>query len=205
MKLIWHGHACFTLVFLKESIIIDPYENESVPGLPPLKLKGNLVLMSHDHADHHGINPIEIISQPMQAKVTKINTYHDRQLGQLRGSNVIHMIEAEGLRIVHLGDLGCSLTEDQIKLLLGCDVLMIPIGGHYTIDAIEAHRVVKQLHPRVIIPMHYRGESFGYDVLAPVDDFIKDCQNVVFYETNEMVVDSMTPSQTAILKCVIHS
>ncbi len=201
MKIIWHGHACFTLEFLKESMVLDPYEKGSVPGLSMPTLEANHVLMSHDHADHHGIENIKIISQPMEAKVTKINTYHDDQQGKLRGINIIHIIEEEELRLVHLGDLGCPLTHQQIELLSGCDVLMIPVGGHYTIDAMQAYQIVQQLHPRIVIPMHYYGETFGYDVLAPVDDFIQYCKDCVFYESNELFIDTKTASQTVILKC----
>ena len=81
------------------------------------------------------------------------------------------MLEAEGLRVAHLGDLGHALSEEQLAALGTVDVLLIPVGGYYTIDAATAAEQVRALRPKLTIPMHYRGEGFGYDVIGPVEDF----------------------------------
>ena len=93
--------------------------------------------------------------------------------GTLRGTNTVHVLAAEGLRVVHLGDLGHELSGEQIAPLRGCDALLIPVGGFYTIDAETAKRVADAIAPRVIVPMHYRHGSHGYDVIATVEDFLR--------------------------------
>ena len=98
---------------------------------------------------------------------------HDDQGGALRGTNTIHVLAAEGLRVVHLGDLGHELSGEQLAPLRGCDTLLIPVGGFYTIDAETAKRVADAIAPRVIVPMHYRHGSHGYDVIATVEDFLR--------------------------------
>ena len=93
--------------------------------------------------------------------------------GALRGTNTIHILAAEGLRVVHLGDLGHELSGEQLAPLRGCDALLIPVGGFYTIDAETAKRVADAIAPRVIVPMHYRHGSHGYDVIATAEDFLR--------------------------------
>lgn len=198
MEIIWHGHSCFTLEYETGSVVFDPYSDGSVPGLAPLFLHANMVLNSHKHADHNGHEVVRTIGvKPFY--FWRLPTYHDNVQGRLRGPNDIYMLEAEDMRFVHLGDLGCELNEDQIALMKDCDVLMIPVGGYYTIDAAMAHKIVDQLMPRIVIPMHYRSETFGYPVLDTVDVYLQDCQDVVFYDTNTLIVTKDTPSQTAVL------
>ena len=105
--------------------------------------------------------------------VQTVETFHDDKGGTLRGTNTVHVLAAEGLRVVHLGDLGHELSGEQIAPLRGCDALLIPVGGFYTIDAETAKRVADAIAPRVIVPMHYRHGSHGYDVIATVEDFLR--------------------------------
>ena len=119
--------------------------------------------------------------------------------GAKRGNTLLFLLEAEGLRIAHLGDLGHLLTAEQRKALAPVDVLMLPVGGFYTIDAGQAKAVVDQLKPRVVVPMHYRGGSFGYDVIGPLEDYLELCGDVVRYPGNVLVLDKDTPGQTAVL------
>ncbi|MBQ3404999.1 MAG: MBL fold metallo-hydrolase, partial [Oscillospiraceae bacterium] len=99
--------------------------------------------------------------------------WHDDARGAKRGENTIHILQAEGLRVVHLGDLGHLLSEEQAASIGSPDLLMIPVGGFYTIDAKQAARTVEQLSPRIVVPMHFRGKGFGFDNIAPVKDFLK--------------------------------
>lgn len=199
MKLIWHGHACFSLISANGTLVIDPYQDGSVPGLTPLRLTGDLVLCSHEHFDHCARETVTLTHQPHSFNVFAIETYHDDKQGTLRGPNRIHIIQVEGMKVVHLGDLGCPLKEDEIETLKNCDVLMIPVGGFYTIDASLAYEIVKQVHPRIVVPMHYRSLSFGYDVLDTVDSFLSHFDHHETY-LKEMEITQDTKKQVAVFK-----
>ena len=155
MKIKYLGHSCFQIFSETQSVVIDPYSDGSVPGLNPLRVKANAVYCSHQHADHNGVSCVEFDEQ-----------------GALRGPNTIQVFECEDKHIAHLGDLGCDLDDEQRAQLQDLDVLMIPVGGYFTIDAKQAAKIVLDLKPKCVIPMHYKGENFGYDVLATVDDFL---------------------------------
>ena len=195
MKIIWHGHSCFEITGNDGTIVFDPYQTNSVPGLNPLKLKANLVLCSHEHEDHNARNCVEITSKDF--KVTRIETYHDHHQGSHRGKNTIHIVEFEDMKIVHMGDIGCMI--DDISKLKYCDVLMIPIGGYYTIDTKEALKYIERIQPRIIIPMHYRGSDFGYDVLSTNEEFIQNSSNINYVD-DCLEVNKETKGQTAVFK-----
>lgn len=198
MQITWHGHSCFQVETDQGNFVFDPYKDHSVPGLAPLFLHTNMVLTSHNHADHCGDENVRILYIcPFQMEC--LYTYHDDQKGALRGINKIFIIYAEGMRIAHLGDLGCDLTDDEVTRLKNCDVVMIPVGGHYTIDYRMAHHILSRITPRIIIPMHYRSERFGYPVLDTVDRFLKESQNIVYYPTDTITITKETESQTAVL------
>ena len=126
-------------------------------------------------------------------------SWHDEVQGAKRGPNTMRIFSAEGLRVAHLGDLGCGLTPEQAEALSGLDALLIPVGGFYTIDAGQAKAVVDQLKPRVVVPMHYRGKDFGYEVIGSVEDFLALQSGVVRYEGNVLELTQDTPAQTAVL------
>ena len=172
MKIKYLGHSCFQIFSETQSVVIDPYSDGSVPGLNPLRVKANAVYCSHQHADHNGVSCVEFDGEDTDFARTQIASWHDDQQGALRGSNTIQVFECEDKRIAHLGDLGCDLDDEQRAQLQDLDVLMIPVGGYFTIDAKQATKIVLDLKPRCVIPMHYKGENFGYDVLATVDDFL---------------------------------
>lgn len=201
MKLIWNGHSCFTVETAQGTLVLDPYEDYYVTGLGALELEADRVLCSHDHKDHGAEAVVRQTGKPCGVQVTKINTFHDEVCGAKRGANVIHILSAEGMRVVHCGDLGCELTPEQLEQLKGADALLVPVGGFYTIDAAQAKRLVDAVSPRVVIPMHYRGDGFGYEVLARVEDYLALCDDVVYHESNAMELTSDTPAQTAVLTC----
>lgn len=205
MKLIWNGHSCFTLDTAEGSVVLDPYSDGSVPGLAPLHLTADMVLCSHAHRDHGAKETVTLTGNTPSFQVETISTFHDPEQGALRGENTIHIISAEGMRAAHLGDLGCELTPEQMERLRMVDVLMIPVGGHYTINAHQARTLATKLFPRIIVPMHYRsatmGSLFGYDVLGLLGNFTSICprEEVVYYKGNALEITKETRGQTAVL------
>ena len=201
IKIRWLGHSCFKVEFMGYSVVFDPYEDGYVPGLKPLREEADKVLCSHDHGDH---NAKKVITERKGGKcpvcVQTISTWHDDRQGALRGKNLIHLLEWDSFRIAHLGDLGCQLLPEQEDDLKGLDLLMVPVGGYYTINARQAKDLVERICPRVTVPMHYRGENFGFDVLAPLEDYRNLCDDVVFYENSEFFLTKDLPKQTAVLK-----
>lgn len=159
----WLGHSAFEIKGTS-TLITDPYNLPEV-GVFPVGLTADVVTVSHEHKDHNYIEGINgeprIINTVGEFNVGEfdikgIATLHDKEGGTLRGNNTVFTISVEGLKICHLGDLGHILTEEQISEIEPIDVLMIPVGGTYTIDAPEAVQVVNQLNPKVILPMHYK-------------------------------------------------
>ena len=200
MKITWNGHSCFTLSTSDGTVVMDPYEDQSVPGYQPLKLTADLVLCSHEHSDHNGRECVSLSGKPCGIGVETVASWHDDAKGAKRGPNTIHILTAEGMRIAHLGDLGCELSEEQIERLQNLDVLMVPVGGFFTINAVQAAEIVRQLQPRVVIPMHYRERGHGYPVIATVKKFRDLCADPVNYPDSSMTVNADTPRQTAFLK-----
>ena len=174
MKVTWIGHACFRIEENGYAVVLDPYENGSVPGLANVDETAQLVLCSHEHGDHNARGNVKITEgADCPFTIDCVDTFHDDEQGAKRGPNRIHILTSlqDGKKAVHLGDLGCPLTEEQQEKLKDADVLMIPVGGFFTIDYSQAAEVVRQLNPKVVIPMHYRSDSFGFDVIDTVDRF----------------------------------
>ena len=202
MKITWHGHSCFKIETNDGSVVFDPYEDGRVPGyaLLPRDLSADVLLCSHQHGDHNAAHLVCVSGAPVSFTVDKLQTYHDDEAGAKRGENIIHIIGAEGLRLAHMGDLGCMLSEVQIAALKGVDVILVPVGGFYTIEAAQAKALVDAVGARVVVPMHYRTEQFGYPVIGELHAFTDLCSDVVYYEGNSIIVTAQTPSQTAVLK-----
>ena len=200
MKLTWHGHACFALETAQGSLVFDPYEDHYVPGLASLSLSADQVLCTHGHRDHNAAGIIKRTGNTPTFVVEELQTFHDPEQGALRGANCAYIISAEGMRLAHLGDLGCRPSDKQMEQLHGLDVLLIPVGGFYTIDANEAQELVAELKPRIVVPMHYRSDSFGYEVLGTLEDFLVLRDDVVRHDTNTLEITKDTPSQTAALR-----
>lgn len=163
MTLKWLGHACFQLVTREGlSIVTDPFD--ASVGYRQPHVVADLVTVSHGHHDH---DCMDALTGPRQridraglteargVRFVGIPSFHDGELGARRGENLMFLIEADGLRIAHLGDLGHALSEQQAAQLTGLDVLLIPVGGFYTIDARQAAGCVRRLKPRLTVPMHY--------------------------------------------------
>ncbi|MCS7139226.1 MAG: MBL fold metallo-hydrolase [Candidatus Nezhaarchaeota archaeon] len=192
ITVVWHGHACFEI---KDSLVIvtDPHDGHSI-GLKPPSAKADLVLISHRHFDHaDGLKYVKrdgatVIDKPgtyevKGVKIIGIATYHDESRGAKRGSNTAYTFELNGIRFTHLGDLGHVISRDQANVLKPVDILMIPVGGVFTIDAKQADEVVRLLSPKLVIPMHYKIPGLNLPI-AGIDEFISGKSNVERLRSN---------------------
>ncbi len=187
MKITYLGHSMFLVESGPTAILIDPYDEKV--GYPMPNVQPQVVLISHEHGDHNHVatakgrpRVIRGLAEGGEWRtvhetvdgvvVTSVPTYHDGAKGTQRGRNTIFLLEAEGLRIVHLGDLGHPLDETSAKALGRPDVLMIPVGGHYTIDASQARAIAARLRPAITIPMHYKTEVNAGSPIDPIDPFL---------------------------------
>ncbi len=156
MKITWLGHACFLVETAEGSVLLDPYAPGSVPGLALPPVTADLVLCSHEHRDHGYRQAAALSGNKPTLRIETLDCFHDDRGGALRGKNRIHVLEAEGLRLAHLGDLGHEPSGAQYAQMGPVDALLIPVGGFYTIDAVQAAEAVCRIAPKVTIPMHYK-------------------------------------------------
>jgi L-ascorbate metabolism protein UlaG (beta-lactamase superfamily) len=212
MKIKWYGHAAF-LITSDEGIkvIIDPYDSRACRGqltYGDIKDQADIVLTTHEHGDHNGVKDLPGSPQLMKGSGAKtlqgvsikgVPTYHDRSKGSERGANTIFTFSVDGIQVCHLGDLGHVLSEKEVAEIGPVDVLLIPVGGFFTIDAKEATQVAGQIKPKVVIPIHFKTKKCGFPI-APVDDFLKGKSNVKQLMASETTFDKANlPKQTEIL------
>ena len=172
-KLTYCGHSCFCLEADSGwTAMMDPYGPGSVPGLRLPKLFADAVFCSHEHADHNAADEVELLTSGHENPYTveTILTDHDDQGGTLRGKNRVLILKSDKETVIHLGDLGCIPGTDVLSRLTHADILMIPCGGYYTIDAAQAEQLIRILEPKLAVLMHYRRGKQGYDVLASAED-----------------------------------
>lgn len=178
MRISWYGHSCFVLDFGKGMrIATDPYPQKVFRHSKP---SCDAVTISHAHYDHNDLTQLDgnpmVIETPERNRVGEVQvwgipTFHDDKRGALRGNNIVFVYDCGGKRIVHLGDLGCMLTDDQIKSLGAVDALLIPIGGTYTIGPKEAVSLMKLIAPVYCVPLHYHMEGHAFP-LKTAKDFV---------------------------------
>ncbi len=190
MKIKYLGHAAFALTSRGGTrVVLDPFEAgayDGAVGYPPINETAEIVLLSHTHPDHGYAEAVKgnpkVISSPGstsvgEAKITGVASFHDETRGSQRGSNIAFTVEMDGLRLTHLGDLGHPLSDNEAAKIGKPDILLIPVGGFFTIDASTAAKVVDKLNPRIVVPMHYKTECCGFPI-APLDGFLKGKKNV---------------------------
>ena len=200
MKITWYGHSCFLVETADGSAVLDPYAPGSVPGLSLPPLEADLVLCSHEHSDHNYREGVKISGKETKLHIERIETFHDEKQGALRGPNTIHVLEDEGLRVAHLGDLGHMLSDEQIAALGRVDILLIPVGGYFTIGPDLAAELADRLQPAITVPMHYRGAGFGYEVIGPVEDFLCRRDKVLRLDSKVLRPEELETPVTAVLK-----
>ncbi|MFA5360495.1 MAG: MBL fold metallo-hydrolase [Candidatus Paceibacterota bacterium] len=177
----WFGHSFFRLETKGRIITIDPYSEEAT-GLKPPRFKADILLISHQHEDHNNKsiimgNPF-VLEGPGEVEIGGIFiegllSFHDKKRGEARGKNTIFILESEDMVVCHLGDLGePQLKEEALEKVAAADILLIPVGGNYTIDYEEAVSFINQIEPKIIIPMHYALPHLKIK-LDPLEKFIK--------------------------------
>jgi L-ascorbate metabolism protein UlaG (beta-lactamase superfamily) len=222
----WHGQSWFEIISSKGTrIVTDPHNLEALGGITGVK--ADLVTVSHEHDDHNFVSMIANIKDPKvkqlhglkmtnkgldwnpideqfrDVHVRTVGVYHDDVQGKDRGKCAAFIFDVDGLRIVHLGDLGHQLNDTQLKEIGTVDVLMIPVGGVFTVNGDEAKKVVEQIKPkRYIFPMHYGIANLTDDTLQTADEFLEDQKKDTIKKVrgNEYVIDpSVKPAQPIIV------
>ena len=195
MKIKWLAHASFLITSEQGiRILTDPYNTEKGVNHAPLKESADIVTVSHDHFDHNAFtvvsgNPEKVASDGVKEvrgiQFKGIPVYHDESKGRERGNNIIFCFTVDGIRLCHLGDLGHMLEDKEVNEIGEVDILLIPVGGFFTIDAEVAGKVCSVLKPKVTIPMHYKNPKLDFPIEG-VDPFIQGKKNVVKKDTNEV-------------------
>ncbi len=179
MVLRWHGHSCFSLECDGKTLLIDPFDEGVGYGMP--QVRPDIILESHQHHDHNAHDRFEqgfvlineTVSKTVQGfKIEGHSVFHDDVQGRKRGKNIIFEVTTpDGFRVVHCGDLGHKLDSELLDLLRSPDVLLVPVGGIYTIDAKQARELTRDLAPSYVVPMHFKTEALAFK-LGRVDDFL---------------------------------
>jgi L-ascorbate metabolism protein UlaG (beta-lactamase superfamily) len=197
MEIKYLGHASFLLKTKDAKVVMDPFDPK-VTGLKFYKQEADVVTVSHDHKDHFNLEQIDgtplVLTWPGQfekknVRVWGYKTYHDKVEGKERGENVMYKIESEGVSILHCGDIGAVPPDAQLDEIGDVHVLLVPVGGYYTIDAQEAMQLIKKVEPAIVVPMHYGRPEVPFKELAPLSDFLQ-----------KMGIDSAVPEEKLVVK-----
>lgn len=211
MKLTYLGHAAFELATAGGArIVFDPYTAGAYETLACDTIRGDfdLAITSHDHADHTCADVLarskHVVKKAGKAvfgdiAVESFPTFHDDAKGAKRGANLVSIVEVEGFRVAHLGDLGHPITAKELPALVGVDVMMIPVGGYYTIDAAQAAVIVEEFAPRIVVPMHYKTAKVDFPI-APVESFTKLVKTAEKPSASEIALAKDTlPAKTTVV------
>jgi len=182
MIITWYGQACFKIQSGDKTVVIDPYAKSI--GLTPPSIPADVVFVTHEHSDHSNIKAIKgeyfLVNGPGEYEVKGVKargmiSFHDNEQGTKRGMNTLYLIELEGIKILHMGDIGQEKLEDkQLEEIGAVDILMIPVGGFFTIDAKQAMVIINQIEPKIVVPMHYKIPKLTVEQLAGVKEFLKE-------------------------------
>ncbi len=214
MIITWQGHSCFKIQDKIGSegitLVTDPFDKTI--GLKVPNFEADIITVSHQHFDHNNVkalrgNPFIIdCAGEYDVKgilIEGVDSYHDDKKGAERGNNIIFRIEFDDISVVHLGDLGQTLDDSQLEKLAGTDILLIPIGGKYTIGAKRAVELIAQIEPRIVIPMHYKTKDLKMDIDG-VDKFIKELGLTPVYEEKLKISKRDLPQEDRELVILNH-
>ncbi|OQX50670.1 hypothetical protein B5M47_03490 [candidate division CPR3 bacterium 4484_211] len=182
MEIRYLGWSAFKIIHEQTVVIIDPFDPDKV-GLPWEKQSADIVCVTHNHFDHNYVEGVEgfgkLINSPGEYEAEGVNvfgilSFHDEKQGRERGFNTMYRLEMGGFCVAHLGDLGTKLTQDQVEDLGSVDVLIIPVGGKYTINYETAAEVVAQIEPALVIPCHYQVPGVKIEGIDPLEKFLEE-------------------------------
>jgi L-ascorbate metabolism protein UlaG (beta-lactamase superfamily) len=212
VKVKWLGHAAFVITTADgRKILTDPYKPggyEGAVGYGPITEPVDVVTVSHEHEDHNDVESLvgefELVKgcgthEAKGIRIQGFGCYHDATGGSERGENTIFVMEVDGMRVCHLGDLGHPLSAQEVKDMGPVDVLLIPVGGYFTIDARQAASLADGIGASLIIPMHFKTDVLGFPI-APVDEFLKE---MGMYERPESSEVEITPESLGKEKRVV--
>ncbi len=202
MKLKYLGHSAFSIILGDgRRILFDPYEPgayDGAVGFAAIKGVFDLVIVSHSHPDHRWEKAVagaaDVVDRAGEyefggIRVTSLATFHDESEGRERGINLVSIVETEGVKVAHLGDIGHMITIDEMPALAGVDVVMIPVGGHFTIDAKTASDIIGEIRPKIAVPMHFKTAKLGFPI-ATVDKFVELMDNVETADRSELDISA---------------
>lgn len=182
MEITYIGHSCFKIKDKTLSLVTDPYDPKST-GYNLPKLSADVVLVSHGHKDHNYVEGVSdhrlVVDQAGEYElggifIMGIEVFHDKSEGGERGKNIIYLIDIDGFTVLHLGDLGHELSKETLEKLSDINVLLIPVGGTYTIDAGTAAKVISSIEPGIVVPMHYQTKDLKNTELDGLDKFLDE-------------------------------
>ena len=204
MIITWYGHSCFKAEDGGISAVFDPYRPGSVPGLRLPRLRADVCVCSHGHDDHFFPEGVELNGGEAAADIERFPSFHDDCGGAKRGANELSLLTLGGVRLLHMGDIGHPLSRETLARIGRVDVLMVPVGGFFTVDAAGARQIKDELSPFVTIPMHYRGPGFGYPQLDEVEKFAALCGDAEYFGSNTLDYSRIEHPCKAILKCPVN-
>jgi len=196
LQIRWHGHSCFGITN-EITLVTDPHDGKSI-GIHAPNVTGDIVLVSHDHYDHNSVKSVEkegakIITDTRKRNIANveikgIESFHDGCRGEKRGNNIIYKFTMEDITFCHMGDLGHDLDEDTVQKIGDVDILFIPIGGTFTLDAKQAWRIIKKVKPRIAVPMHYKIGGLSLPITG-IEPFLEESKYEILKVGNEIDIE----------------
>ena len=196
LQIRWHGHACFEITN-DVTLVTDPHDGKSI-GIPAPSVTGDIILISHDHYDHNSVKSVEksdskVVTDERKKTISNIEikgieSFHDECRGEKRGKNIIYKFTMDDVTFCHLGDLGHKLDEDAVQKIGDVDILFIPIGGTFTVDAEGAWSVINLIKPRIAIPMHYKIGGLSLPI-AGIEPFLEKNKYKTLKVGNEIDIE----------------
>jgi len=196
LQIRWHGHACWEITN-DITLVTDPHDGRSI-GIPAPTVKGDIILVSHDHYDHNSVKYVDkegskVVTDGRKRTIENvtirgIESFHDEAGGSKRGSNIIFKFLIDGIRFCHLGDLGHEIDNETVEKIGEVDVLFIPIGGTFTVDDKQAWNVINAIKPMIIVPMHYKIGGLSLPI-SGIDAFLEQNKYKLIPVGNEIEID----------------
>ncbi len=196
LQIRWHGHACWEITD-DITVVTDPHDGRSI-GIPAPSVAGDIILISHDHYDHNSVKSVEkegskVVTDERKRNIENveikgIQAFHDECSGEKRGKNIIYKFVIDGVTFCHLGDLGHDLDEGQIQQIGDVDILFVPVGGTFTVDAKQAWDIIEKIRPKITIPMHYKIGGLSLPI-ASIDPFLEKNKHRLLKVGNEIDIE----------------